>query len=139
MKQTVTESMFVQAFLTSDERKEQFSYDGLKALFAYCEELEDDCGEQVEFDMVALCCEFTEYDDIMAVFNAHDGDLKTSDYVDFEETNKDLYDSAETVKERYNLLDDVNRETFDDDLKEYLQDNTQVIELDNGGFIIQDF
>ena len=60
MKQTINESMFMDAFQSCD-RGTQFSYDGMKALFEYLESYEDDTGEQWELDVIALCCEYTEY------------------------------------------------------------------------------
>lgn len=41
-----------------------FSYDGLVALFDYLEDYERDCGIELDFDPVALRCEFTEYNTI---------------------------------------------------------------------------
>ena len=41
-------------------RGEQFSYDGLRVLFEALEEWEDGGGEEVELDVIALCCEFSE-------------------------------------------------------------------------------
>ena len=64
MKLYVTESMFIDAFKQSDTRKNQFSYYGLKALFEYFEEYEDSTGETIDFDMIAICCGFTEYDSL---------------------------------------------------------------------------
>lgn len=63
MIKTINEYDFCRAFQESDTRKNQFSYDALKAIFAYYEELEDSTGEQVEFDLVGVCCDFTEYAD----------------------------------------------------------------------------
>lgn len=34
----------------------------LEALFEFFEELEDETGELVELDVIAICCDFTEYD-----------------------------------------------------------------------------
>jgi len=64
MKEYVTESTFIDAFKQSDTRKNQFSYEGLKALFEYLEEYEDSTGEELEFDMIGICCEYTEYDSL---------------------------------------------------------------------------
>jgi len=64
MKLYVTESMFIDAFKQSDTRKNQFSYEGLQALFEYFEEYEDSTGETIDFDMIAICCEYTEYDSL---------------------------------------------------------------------------
>jgi hypothetical protein len=41
-------------------RADQFSYEGLGILFAYFEQYEDDTGEAVELDVIAICCEFSE-------------------------------------------------------------------------------
>jgi hypothetical protein len=42
-------------------RGSQFSYDGLAVLFEHIEDYEQDTGEEWELDVIALCCEFTEY------------------------------------------------------------------------------
>jgi len=64
MKEYVTESTFIDAFKQSDTRKNQFSYEGLKALYEYFEEYEDSTGEELEFDMIGICCEYMEYDSL---------------------------------------------------------------------------
>jgi len=64
MKQTVTETMFIDAFAAI--RPNQFSYAGLRALFAHLEELET-MGEEMELDVIALCCDFSEYPDALTV------------------------------------------------------------------------
>lgn len=64
MKETVTVYRFRDAFMQSDTYKNNFSYEGLHALFEYFEELEDDIGEEIELDVVAICCDYTEYDDL---------------------------------------------------------------------------
>ena len=60
MKQTVNSSDFVDAFRTHN-RMDQFSYEGLKALFEYLEQHEEDTGEETELDVIAICCDFSEY------------------------------------------------------------------------------
>ena len=61
--QAVTESMFHDAFVRMG-RKSQFSYEGRAALYGHLTELAEDAGEPVELDVIALCCEFTEYESI---------------------------------------------------------------------------
>ena len=39
-----------------------WSYAGARALVEYMEQLEDDTGEEIECDAVALRCEFSEYE-----------------------------------------------------------------------------
>ena len=47
-----------------EHRPNNFSRTGQVALFDYLEEYEESTGEQIEFDPIALCCEYTEYDDL---------------------------------------------------------------------------
>ena len=61
MKQTVNCSDFINAFMAHD-RFQQFGYKALRALFDYCEELEQDRCEEMELDVIALCCDWTRYD-----------------------------------------------------------------------------
>jgi hypothetical protein len=42
-------------------RKDQFSYAGLHALYEYLEQLAEDTGEPMELDVIALCCDYSEY------------------------------------------------------------------------------
>ncbi len=64
MKKTVSFYDFERAFKECE--RDNFSYDGLKALFDYLEELEESTGEEIELDVIALCCEYTEYDNLRA-------------------------------------------------------------------------
>ena len=64
MKEYVNEYTFRDRFMRSDNYKNNFSYDGLHALFEYIEQVEDDIGEEFEFDMVGICCDYTEYDSL---------------------------------------------------------------------------
>ena len=67
MIHTINEHDFRRGF--EQLRPENFTHDGLRVLFEYLEEFEESTGwstarhtpgEQVEFDVIALCCEFTE-------------------------------------------------------------------------------
>jgi len=62
MKQSVNMYDFERAFKNFE--RDNFSYDGLKALFEYLEEYEEDTGEEVELDVIALCCDYMEYDSL---------------------------------------------------------------------------
>ena len=64
MKEYVNEHTFRDRFMRSDNYKNNFSYEGLHALFKYIEQYEDDCGEEFEFDMIGICCDYTEYDSL---------------------------------------------------------------------------
>ena len=69
--QNVTESMFHDAFVQQG-RKDQFSYEGRAALYRHLTELADDSGEPIELNVIALCCEFTEYESIEEYNVAHE-------------------------------------------------------------------
>ena len=59
MYQTVNEYDFRNAFRDMG-RGEQFSYEGLTILFDALEQYEVDTGEDMELDVIALCCDFSE-------------------------------------------------------------------------------
>lgn len=59
MKRSINLYEFREAFVKAD-RAENFSYHGLELLFKYCEEYEESCGIEIELDVIAFCCEFSE-------------------------------------------------------------------------------
>jgi hypothetical protein len=59
MKQTVHINDFHDAFHACG-RGNQFSYEGRNALFEFLEQYESDMGEEMELDVIALCCEYAE-------------------------------------------------------------------------------
>ena len=71
MKQTISFGQFQDAFYNMD-RQNQFSYKGKKALFEYLEEYEDSTGEQIELDIIALCCDYEEYDSLEDFWQEYD-------------------------------------------------------------------
>jgi hypothetical protein len=109
MKQSINVYQFREAFMRYN-RQENFSHDGLAALFDYLEDLEDSIGEEIELDVIALCCDFSEYSDLDDVVSYYDIEFNLSD------------DDDERAQQ----------------VIEWLQDRTTVIEFD-GGIIIQDF
>ena len=72
MKQSITRADFVGWFWGSDTYKRNFSYEGLNSLFDYLEELEEDMGKEMEFDPVAICCEYSEYENLEEIKNNYD-------------------------------------------------------------------
>lgn len=59
MYKSITFSTFCDAFHNMD-RNDQFTYKGKQALFDYLEELESATGMQIELDVIALCCYYSE-------------------------------------------------------------------------------
>jgi hypothetical protein len=114
MKQTITQSGFIDAFKQSS-RAEQFSHEALEAIYDYIESYEQDSGEEIELDIVAICCEWAE-SDVSQIASDYDIDLLDS------EDNDTLED-----EEKMELVMD------------YLNDNTQAIELSNGCVVYVQF
>ena len=79
MIDTVTETMFIDAF--KKVRPDNFSYEGLKVLFEYYEDLEDSTGEQIEFDVIAICCDYGEYENEQELLNDYNYNYKTIDEI----------------------------------------------------------
>tara|TARA_R100001463_G_scaffold61723_1_gene114557 strand:- start:115 stop:417 length:303 start_codon:yes stop_codon:yes gene_type:complete len=78
MIDTITEYQFTDWFMK--HRPDNFSYEGTKALFDYLEDLEDSIGEKIEFDPIAFCCEYSEYNNIEECLKEYDNlEIKTID------------------------------------------------------------
>ena len=61
MKKTITNVEQFKTEFIKMNRTEQFSQDGLEVLYEWLTELDMETGEETELDVIALCCEFTEY------------------------------------------------------------------------------
>ena len=70
MKQTLDLHGFINEF--KNVRADNFSYEGLTALYGYLTEFEEDTGQEFEFDPIAWCCEYTEYENLEDFQKQHD-------------------------------------------------------------------
>ena len=59
MKTSINKLQFFDEFARMG-RKTQFSYAALGMLFDYLEAYEEDTGEEIELDVIAICCDFSE-------------------------------------------------------------------------------
>ena len=109
MKQSVYLYEFERAFIDYG-RQDQFTYDGKKALFEYLEDLEDGTGEEIELDVIALCCDYCEYESALECAKNYPFDID----------------------------EDLDEDEQEEAALEYLRDHTTVIEF-NTGIIIQSF
>ena len=122
MINTIDEYQFKDAFMKI--RPDNFSYNGLSSLFEYFEEYEDSIGEQIELDVIAICCEWSEasysevYNDYIA--SEHNGNLNIY--------NDDVY---QEIKDNIDNKNEI--------ILEYLQDNTMAIEVSEDIIIYQAF
>lgn len=88
MKQTITFSDFTDAFRDSG-RENQFSYDAKRVIYDYLTMLEDDCGIEMELDVIAICCDFSE---------DHYSDIAQNYDIDLEDAEGDEDEELELVK-----------------------------------------
>lgn len=94
-------------------RGKSFSNEAYDALFDYLDQFSNDSGEDVRVDVIGLCGDFNEYDSLEDLYNNYSYSYDSSE-PDFE--NIDEYD----------FLEWINARTF-------------VIELYNGGYLIESF
>ena len=139
---TVDQATFVRQF-EAYGRADQFSYEALEALFEYYDELED-----CELDVIAICCDWTEYEDMEEAINNYwdyDKELDErlpeecqSDYLD--EWHEADDEEKEDMDEPRDATDDEMEEAKDkleEDFLEYLNDRTSCITLSEGILVLQ--
>ena len=118
--------MTLNTYQIADELKRdtcaRWSYNGSLALAEYLEELEESTGEEIELDVCAIRCDFSEYESALAAALEYDWSPEAS------------------------ILDDDDNLRPDDEVKEeneklalkWLENRTQVISFD-GGVIVSQF
>jgi hypothetical protein len=116
MKTTLSTSHAAE-ILANDENS-TFSRLGAYALVQYLEQLEEDCGEEIEFDHVAIRCDYSEYDSL-------------TDWAE------DFF-AGDNWRDNVNCDADADDDTLDEKIREYIQDHGQLIEFD-GGVIVSSF
>ena len=120
MKQTLTTSHAAD-LLRSDENA-AWSWNGAYALCEWLEEMEEGSETEMEFDRVAIRCDFSEYESL-------------------QEWAAGYWGSAEAArKELYNGDSDIysDSDIFDEFIREHIQDNGTLIEFE-GGVIVSSF
>ena len=65
-----------------ESRKGQFSYEALRAIFDYYEQYTEDTGEEIEFDPIAICCEWSEYESLAEVQGSYSNIKDLADLAD---------------------------------------------------------
>jgi hypothetical protein len=58
MKYTMTRHVFID--MMKAQRPDNFTYEALNLLWDHFEEWEQDTGEEVDFDCISICCDFSE-------------------------------------------------------------------------------
>ena len=99
-------------------REEHFSYEGFNALYDYLDEYSNEMDKPFEVDVIALCCDFTEYSGWEELYNNY--------------------------SYSYNNEEESWEDTDQEDFMEWVNERTMVIEVTNYendivGIIIQNF
>ena len=76
MKQTINKTQFHDAFQAL--RPDNFSYEAVDLLSDYFEEYEKDTGEEIELDVIAICCDFSE-DSVQIIIDNYSIDVTECD------------------------------------------------------------
>jgi len=105
MKETINEAQFVSGFMQG-QYKNNFSYEGLRCLYEYLTQLEEDMDDELNYDIVVIACDFNEYENAKE-FNDYYDLLSREDYDDDDDFKKDL---EEEIINHTTLI------KFDDDL-----------------------
>jgi len=110
-----------------------WSYQGAKALAEYLKQLEEDCGKEIEFDAVAIRCDYSEHTSLLDWAEDYFGGDATEKFgVDYTDSQGEGH--SQSVRDEDG---DIHDEVLDA-IKEYIQDNGQLIEFD-GGIIVSSF
>jgi hypothetical protein len=140
MKTTVSVYDFRQAF-QDHNRQDSFSYEGLGALYEWIEQLDDDCGTETELDVIALCCDFSEYDSALDCIDECGYDFKPEPFT-CDDCGEDTDPEQATCEHCDDPIEDYDsqiwRELAESAALAYLNDHTMVIVFDSG-IIIQGF
>ena len=135
---TVDQATFVRQF-EAYGRADQFSNEALEALFEYYDELED-----CELDVISICCDWTEYEDMQEAIEAfwnYDEELDERLPEECQADYADEYDEEDEYMDppREPTEDEMEEATdkLQDDFLEYLNDRTSCIKLSEGILVLQ--
>ncbi len=98
MKETLSENRFMDWFAAY--RPNNFSYEGLQALFSHLEEYDENCGLETEFDPIAICYAFTEYNNL-AEYNMEYNAVESVDEIYNHTTVIEIPDSDRFIIETF--------------------------------------
>jgi len=118
MKLTLTTDEVARALL--NDKNAAWSRAGAYALAEYLEEIERESATEMEMDVCAIRCDFTEYASATLAARAYGNDYSASFYNEDDTENENAVEQTEA----YCL--------------EWLQKRTQTVKFD-GGLIIQNF
>lgn len=105
-----------------DDENANWSRAGAFALAEYLEELEESTGEEMEFDHVAIRCDFSEFKSLQDWADEYYGEGQT----------------GEGWHWALDITEDMDDDEIDNEIRAHIQDQGQLIEFD-GGIIVSSF
>ena len=123
MKTTLSTSDIARA-LKSDENA-AWSWNGAKALAEYLEEYEESTGEEMELDICAIRCDFSEYANLEAWASYY---------------FRNQADAVDKLGLTLGMDGSIDEESdgIDDNIRSYIQDHGTLVEFD-GGVVVSCF
>ena len=120
---TLSQCQFID--MMQDARPDNFTVSGLRVLFGYLDELSD---ESMEFDAIAIACEYTEANAV-EVYNRYKPDLN------LDEDDQAFFDQHHDTEEAH-MIDDIIKQQ----IIAYLECNTCFVgETSGGSLVFADF
>jgi len=122
MKKTISKYEFIDEMIQDYYFPNDFTREGLSCLFDYLEELEQETGEELEFDPVALHCQYSE--------------MLVSDFLNNYYDNDDIEAiiSANRLKSKKDITADMLQkyeyEYSDNSIVVIVDDNTIIVDTD---------
>ena len=113
MKTTLSTFEITNALLKDEYSS--WSYSGAQALAEYLEQYEEDCGIELELDVVAIRCTYTECEDLVEWARS--------------------YFLNSQFKE---LFGDLEEDDLDEEIAQYIEERGTLIEFE-GGIIVSEF
>jgi len=128
MKMTVWTGLAMD-MLVAHDRANYFSWDGMEMLLDWY----DENDENTDFDIVGICCEWTEYGNGVtlgfdSLISDYEYCLPLQDWLDEKDYTSDEYENDEDLQDEYLH-----------DLVDELEKFTTVLRIQNGNFILGEF
>lgn len=117
MKTTLTTSQIADAL--KQDSNAAWSYAGARALAEYLEQLEEDTGEEMELDVVAIRCDFSEY-------------------ASLKDWALEYFGGDERAAKEFNCKPE-ELEDYQDKIRDYIQDRGPLLIEFSGGIIVSSF
>tara|TARA_R110000868_G_scaffold181762_2_gene422708 strand:- start:1308 stop:1682 length:375 start_codon:yes stop_codon:yes gene_type:complete len=124
MKTTLNTYDIANALMQDDNAN--WSYNGAKALAEYLDELEQDLGEELELDVVAIRCDYSEYSSLEAFATEYFSNHKQA----ADALGLDVAMSGDEFEQ--------DEDEVSEAIRDYITDNGTLIEFD-GGIIVSSF